>query len=189
MILREEQYTLPKEIKKIIQDVQQKEQKEIEEIKIEVKKIYKGDWDVKKDEEIKFFDKTLSYEITGYRPIDETHGLDFDPSWFTEARDTYLRTGHYTEFRKGTKNFADYWTQQYIYCREGMTVNGYTITGNNYFFLNFYQLPNTNVEKAGETRDIIFPQFLVYQYEFFHYFELCKILRKDVNLMKSRGID
>lgn len=40
-------------------------------------------WDVKKDDEINFFDKRLSYELTGYRPIDDVNGLDFDPSWFT----------------------------------------------------------------------------------------------------------
>lgn len=189
MILREEQYTLPKEIKKIIQDVQQKEQKEIEEIKIEVKKVYKGDWDVKKDEEIKFFDPKLSYEITGYRPIDKTHGLDFNPSWFTEARDIYLKTGKYTELRKGTKAYKDFWTQQYIYCREGMTVNGYTITGDHYFFLNYYQLLDvTNVTQAMAGRTMNFPKFIVAQYEYFHYLEMCKRVKKNACLMKARSL-
>jgi hypothetical protein len=40
-------------------------------------------WDIKKDDNIEFFDKRLSYELTGYRPINDTQGLDFDPSWFT----------------------------------------------------------------------------------------------------------
>jgi hypothetical protein len=40
-------------------------------------------WDIKKDDNIEFFDKRLSYELTGYRPINNTQGLDFDPSWFT----------------------------------------------------------------------------------------------------------
>ena len=57
-----------------------------------------------------------------------------------------------------------------------MTVNGYTITGDHYFFLNFYQLMDlTSAKKAGSSRLYDFPKFFVGQYEFFHYFELCKI--------------
>ncbi len=68
-----------------------------------------------------------------------------------------------------------------------MTVNGYTITGFNYYFLNYYQLPNTEQDVAGDSRSIIFPRFFVYQYEFFHYFELCRKLRKNMTVMKNRG--
>ena len=68
-----------------------------------------------------------------------------------------------------------------------MTVNGYTITGFNYYFLNYYQLPNTEQDVAGDSRSIIFPRFFVYQYEFFHYFELCRKLRKNMTIMKNRG--
>ena len=48
-------------------------------------------WDVTLDTEIKHFDPTLSYELTGYRPVDEERGLDFNPEWFTEARQIKLR--------------------------------------------------------------------------------------------------
>jgi hypothetical protein len=54
------------------------------------------EWDISLEDEIEFFDINLSYELTGYKPINSTKGLDFDPSWFTEARDTFKRTGHYT---------------------------------------------------------------------------------------------
>ena len=39
-------------------------------------KIY---WDVKIDDKIEYFDPHLSYELTGYRPINSTQGLDFNP--------------------------------------------------------------------------------------------------------------
>ena len=42
-----------------------------------------GLWDYVLEDEIEFFDPECSYELTGYRPIDETHGLDFNPDWFT----------------------------------------------------------------------------------------------------------
>ena len=53
-------------------------------------------WDVKKEDPIPYFDANLSYELTGYKPINKYRGLDFNPSWFTETRDTFVRTGHYT---------------------------------------------------------------------------------------------
>lgn len=145
-------------------------------------------WDVPKNQYIKFFDKRLSYQLTGYRPITDTKGLDFNPDWFTAARDTYLRTGKYTEFRMHSKPYNDFWQEEYRRCRQGYTVNGYTITGPNYYYLNYYQLPNIDVEIAGSGRTAIFPKFLVFQYEFFHYFEICRRQKKDCCLMKARGI-
>lgn len=181
---------LPQEIKSIIEEVQEKQnlqQQELEQIQEELPKNREGIWDVKIGDPIEYFDKRLSYEATGYRPITETEGLDFDPSWFTKARDTFLKTGQYCSYYFGSKMYRDFWNEEYKRCRNGLTVNGYTITGFNYYFLNYYQLPNTEQEKAGDSRSIIFPKFFVYQYEFFHYFELCRVLRKNYALMKNRG--
>lgn len=182
---------LPEEIQKIVEEVKEKEQQEFKEIIQEAKRNLDKDrkWDVESRDEIKFFDSTLSYELTGYRPINKEQGLDFDPSWFTEVRDTFTRTGNYCQYRPNTKAYADFWTQEYIRCREGMTVNGYTITGDHYFFLNYYQLMDlTSTKKAGEGRLYDFPKFFVAQYEFFHYVEMCKRLKKNAALMKARGV-
>ena len=182
---------VPEEVQAIIQEVVKKEEqevhKEVQQYVAELKQ-QRSEWDVPKDAAIHFFDKRLSYELTGYKPIDEEHGLDFRPEWFTEARDSKNRTGKYCQFVPGSKAYADFWHKEYIRSREGMTVNGYTITGPHYFFLNYYQLPNTDSGKAGSSRGNIYPNFYVYQYEFFHYYELCRILRKNCGLMKSRGI-
>ena len=179
---------LPEEIATLVTEVQQKAQEVVEPPIVVEEPQQKSEWDVPKEQYIEFFDKRLSYELTGYKPITETKGLDFDPSWFTVARDTYIRTGKYTEFRSGTKAYRDFWNEQYRRCRNGYTVNGYTVTGPNYYYLNYYQLPNIDVEVAGSGRTAIFPKFLVFQYEFFHYFEICRRQKKDVCLMKSRGI-
>ena len=181
---------IPQEIQSIIEEVQKKQeelQQQIEEIKPEVIEHKEGDWDVKIDDPVPYFDKRLSYEITGYRPITETEGLDFNPEWFTEARNTFLKTEQYCSYYPGSKLYRDFWNEEYRRCKEGMTVNGYTITGFNYYFLNYYQLPNTEQDVAGDSRSIIFPRFFVYQYEFFHYFELCRKLRKNMTVMKNRG--
>ena len=179
---------MPQEIKSIIQEVFEKQeelQQPIEEEKPVQQK--EGIWDVKIGDPIPHFDKRLSYELTGYRPITETEGLDFNPDWFIEARETFKKTGHYCSYYPGSKLYRDFWNEEYRRCREGYTVNGYTLTGFNYYFLNYYQLPNTEQDIAGDSRSIIFPRFFVYQYEFFHYFELCRKLRQNVAEMKNRG--
>lgn len=146
-------------------------------------------WDFPITADIGFFDASLSYELSGYRPITETEGLDFDPSWFTEARDQYLATGHYTSYLPGSKGYREFWHEEYRRCREGHTVNGYTVTGEHYFFLNFYQLPIVEGRsKAGSGRKTGFPEFFVSQYQFFHYVDLAKRLHKHIALMKARGI-
>ena len=129
---------LPEPIQKIVDDLKSEEEQEFKEIVEEVRASREQKWDVPKDQEIKFFDSRLSYEITGYIPLNEESGLDFDPSWFTEARDTFIRTGHYCEYRRGSKAYTDFWKEQYRRCKYGLTVNGYTVTGDHYYFLNFY---------------------------------------------------
>ena len=190
---------LNEEIQSLVNEVQEKQkqlEQKTEELHLEYEKLNserlevihkEGDWDVKIGDDIEYFDKRLSYELTGYRPITETEGLDFNPDWFTEARNTKISTGHYTSYYFGSKAYRDFWNEEYRRCREGLTVNGYTIPGTYYYFLNYYQLPQTKVKKLGTSRQDVFPEFYTAQYEFFHYFELCKVLKKDCGLFKARG--
>lgn len=187
---------LPDEIQLIVDEVKKKQQEEdtkeakklVDEYRIE-RSNDKTYWDITKDMKIECFDPTLSYELTGYRPIDETHGLDFDPSWFTEVRETFLRTGRYCSYLPRSKRWDAFWKEQYTRCKYGMTSHGYTITGDNYFFLNFYQLPVVDMNKAsGEGTNESFPVFFVSQYMFFHYLQMCRVLHKNAALMKARSI-
>lgn len=187
---------LPDEIQLIVDEVKKKQQEEdikeakklVDEYRIE-RSNDKTYWDITKDMKIECFDPTLSYELTGYRPIDETHGLDFDPSWFTEVRETFLRTGRYCSYLPRSKRWDAFWKEQYTRCRYGMTSHGYTITGDNYFFLNFYQLPVVDMDKAsGEGTNESFPVFFASQYMFFHYLQMCRVLHKNAALMKARSI-
>lgn len=187
---------LPDEIQLIVDEVKKKQQEEdtkeakklVDEYRIE-RSNDKTYWDITKDMKIECFDPTLSYELTGYRPIDETHGLDFDPSWFTEVRETFLRTGRYCSYLPRSKRWDAFWKEQYTRCKYGMTSHGYTITGDNYFFLNFYQLPVVDIDKAsGEGTNESFPVFFASQYMFFHYLQMCRVLHKNAALMKARSI-
>ena len=146
-------------------------------------------WDVPLDCKVEYFDPLLSYEATGYRPINSTKGLDFDPSWFTEARRVYEETGAYCTHLPGSKKFREFWTEQSKRCLYGYTSHGYTLTGDHYFFLNFYRLPLiTEVKVSGQGRPEGFPNFTVAQYEWFHYFQYAKVMKMNAALMKARGI-
>ena len=188
---RPKKIKIPEEVQKLIDIAKQTEEKHEQEFIQDIEKDIvrtNFEWDYPISQTISFFDRTKSYEITGYKPIDETHGLDFDPNWFTQSKEAFEKTGHYCQYQFGSKLYRDFWNEEYRRCIHGMTVNGYTITGCNYFFLNYYQLKNSRVEKAGTARKNIFPRFMVCQYEFFHYLELCKILRRNICMMKSRAI-
>lgn len=146
-------------------------------------------WDAPISAQLDFFDANLSYELTGYKPIDSTRGLDFDPKWFIEARETFENTGSYCTHLPGSKKYREFWTEQYKRCKYGYTVNGYTVTGFHYFFLNFYTLPLVHkVTVAGSGRPEGFPDFTVAQYIWFHYLDYCCKMLKNAALMKSRGI-
>lgn len=185
---------LPEEVNSLVQETITKQKKEVppkeeppKEISKEtpLKETFK--WDVPLGEEIEYFDANLSYELTGYIPINETSGLDFDPSWFTEARDTFVRTGHYCQYLYGSKAFSDFWREQYKRCKYGLTVNGYTVTGDHYYFLNFYQLKDLDsTQEAGSGRNVIFPDFMEGQYEWFHYLLMAKRLKMNACMMKAR---
>ena len=149
-------------------------------------------WDVKIGDPIEYFDPDLSYELTGYRPINEFRGLDFDPQPFSELAKLYESTGYYTTYVKGFKLYDDFWREQFRRCIEGYTVNDYTITGDHYFFLNFYRIKTpikgTN-DIDGSSFYERFPTFCVEQYKWFHYLALCEKLSLDANALKPRAVD
>ena len=146
-------------------------------------------WDYKIGDEIDFFDPYKSYEHTKYRPINDIDGLDFNPDRFREDAIKKLTTKKYSGLVIGSKSHREFWKERFKRCTDGYEVNGYRITGDNYFWLNFYRL-KTSVEgvKASGGRELSFPMFLVFQYEYFHYVELCEILGKDVGLLKARAL-
>ena len=147
------------------------------------------DWDVPIDEEIKYFDPELSYEITGYRPITMDQGLDFDPEPFREMAKLYELKKCYTEYPKGCKPYNDFWDKEFEKCQKGLTIGKYRITGDHYFFLNYYRMFTVKEGvTSGSGREESFPSFLAKQYEFFHYVEMAEKLHKDICILKARGL-
>lgn len=145
-------------------------------------------WDVKIGDPIYYFDPELSYELTGYRPITKDKGLDFDPTAFTEAAAHYKKYGKYTDLLPGTFAHLQHWKEEFRRCRDGYTVGDYTLTGENYFFLNYFRIPSVLDRKGKEAQEESFPTFLAKQYEYFHYLYMCRKLEKDGIAFKSRGV-
>ena len=146
------------------------------------------EWDVPIDEEIKYFDPELSYELTGYKPITMEKGLDFNPDDFREMAIIYETNGCYTKFQSGSKPWRDLWTREVNRMINGFSANGYRITGDNYYYLNYYRMQTVPENKtAGTGRTENFPSFLAKQYEWFHYVELAEKLGKDACILKARG--
>lgn len=143
------------------------------------------EWDVKIGDPIEYFDRDLSYELTGYRPIDMKNGLDFVLAPFIEDGVIKEKTGRYTDYKKGSKAYADFWNERYRRCKEGFEYGGYRITGDNYFFINFYRMISAATDDGEET----FPTFTTIQYEWFHYVEMCEKLRLDCVALKPRGVN
>lgn len=147
------------------------------------------EWDVPITEEIQYFDPELSYELTGYRPINMEKGLDFDPVPFCEMANIYNSTGRYTNFPEGTKPWHDLWSREVERMNKGYTVGKYRITGDNYYYLNYYRMEVIDEDAiSGGGRYYSFPKFLSKQYEWFHYLEMAEILRLNAIALKSRGV-
>lgn len=148
------------------------------------------EWDVPLREEIQYFDPELSYELTGYRPITMEKGLDFDPAPFQEVGEIFERTGKYTEYPVGGKLHRKFWDEQTDRCVNGYTVGKYRITGVHYFFLNFYRMRTVkNMKGVGAGRTEAFPLFHAEQYKWYHYREMCAILKRDSVALKGRGVN
>lgn len=147
------------------------------------------EWDVPITEEILYFDPELSYELTGYRPITMEKGLDFDPTPFREMAIIYNNTKSYTKFPEFSKPWHDLWNREVDRMNNGYKVGKYRITGDNYYYLNYYRMEVIDENAiAGAGRHYDFPSFLSKQYEWFHYLEMAETLHKDAIALKSRGV-
>lgn len=135
------------------------------------------------------FDPLLSYETTGYRPITDDQGLDFDPAPFKAVGMKRQNTGAYTDYYPNTTAHKKFWKEQHELSQDGMVHNNYRVTGDHYFFLNFYtMLVAQQGQKAGGGRKRVHPDFWAVHYEWYHYIELAESLGFDCVGLKSRGV-
>lgn len=169
--------------------ISDQESKLMDELEEETEETPEGGWDVKIGDPIYYFDPELSYELTGYRPITKDKGLDFDPKLFTKAADSYKANKRYTKLIPGTFSHLTHWKEEFRRCQQGYTVGKYRLTGENYFWLNYFRIPSVLDKSGAELQEESFPTFLAKQYEYFHYLELCRKLGMDGVAFKSRGVN
>lgn len=100
--------------------------------------------------------------------------------WFTntdEFREKAIfyeaNKGRYTLIPKGTEAYKEFWKEEDYKCRYGMTNSvGITITGVNYFYLNYIRIKSEDLVTGRKKFN--FPRFLDIDYDYFHLVEVCR---------------
>ncbi len=80
--------------------------------------------------------------------------------------------------------FREWWEEEHRRCIEGYEVGGTRITGDHYWYLNFWKIRGTN-PKTGR-KDLISPRFLDMDYEYFNALEECRKRGKHMIVVKRR---
>lgn len=80
--------------------------------------------------------------------------------------------------------YREWWEEQKKRCIDGYTVAGVRITGDHYWYLNFWKIRGVDIVTNRKT--IISPRFLDMDYEFFHTIEKARSLGKNMCVAKRR---
>jgi hypothetical protein len=113
--------------------------------------------------------------------VKNPEGLFINTQYFKEEANRFLSEGQYCSAPPGTSAYFDYWNEQIRRCIEGYSVGGVRITGDHYFYLNFYQIKLTKednqterVSKTSKQKQISFPDFWDVDYNYFHTLEIAQ---------------
>lgn len=109
---------------------------------------------------------------------------------------TFIETGSYCSYPKGTTEYYAFWDKEMEYCINGYTADdGDYITGYNYFYLNYCPIQRivykeiTNKQGKVElkrTREQAFPDFYDYDYYYFLAIEQASQEGKHLCVAKAR---
>jgi len=100
---------------------------------------------------------------------------------FSEAANTFRREGVYTNALPGTKEYLDYWRIQRDRCLDGYEVGGIPITGEHYFYLNFFPIMRFSddamyglTKQRKQKKELDFPSFWDGDYSWFWSIEIAR---------------
>ena len=109
---------------------------------------------------------------------------------------TFIASGSYCSFPKGTTEYYNYWETEKTRCIEGYTADdGDYITGYNYFYLNYCPITRIvykkTVDKDGKektirVRESAFPDFYDYDYYYFQAIQEAQEQGKHLCVAKAR---
>ena len=108
---------------------------------------------------------------------------------------TYFKQhGFYTDITPKTKDWYQFWREERRRCLEGYTVNGMSITGYHYFYLNYFPIDRAiEYEHNGrlvKKREHTFPDFYDTDYDFFWVVEIARYgIEKDKYESLNLGVD
>lgn len=82
--------------------------------------------------------------------------------------------------------YYDSWwyDQRNIIMNDGYSVGGQSITGDHYFYLNFWKI--RGIDYSTKRKGIISPRFLEMDHEYFHHVDKARLLSKNIGLVKGR---
>ena len=82
--------------------------------------------------------------------------------------------------------YREWWFEQKRRCLEGYSVGDIKITGDHYWYLNFWKIKGVN--QATGRKDLIAPRFIDMDYEFFNVLEQAKKEGKNLCVLKRRQV-
>lgn len=105
-------------------------------------------------------------------------GIWINVNYLRESAIHFEKYGYYCNAPKNTKEYNEFWKRELDRCINGYTTSGVTITGNNYYYLNYCQIritdnagqPRIAKEQKGRSgkKIVTFPQFWDGDYDYFH---------------------
>ena len=105
---------------------------------------------------------------------------------------TFIATGEYCHFPKGTSEYYNFWETEADKCINGFTSDdGDYITGYNYFYLNYCPIQRIvykrdKNDKLIKTRELSFPDFYDYDYYYFNAIQEAEQEGKHMVVAKAR---
>ena len=110
---------------------------------------------------------------------------------FRQPALTFIETGQYCQYPKGTSEYINFWTTEQDRCINGYTADdGDFISGYNYFYLNYCPINRiVNKEINGKVKsvsEVTFPDFWDYDYYYFQTIEEAQEQGKHLCVLKSR---
>lgn len=125
--------------------------------------------------------------------------IQVNVEYFREAALHFQKYGRYEDGVYDTYEYHEYWDRERFRCKYGHEVGGMRITGNHYFYLNYWPIKkvfHTNADLYGEifkNKTISehksgFADFWDVDWEFFKEIELAKINGEHFIWLKPRGV-
>lgn len=133
--------------------------------------------------------------IEQYRNMVDFSKKIHETNKFRKPAITFLQTGSYCQYPKGTAEYMNFWLTEKDRCINGYTADdGDYISGYNYFYLNYCPITRIvykkvkrgNIEKIRPTDQHTFPDFYDYDYYFFQGIEEAEMEGKHMCVLKSR---